>query len=168
MSKVVIRNFAFSQGDLTASGTRGLPPSVAQGKSLTFVNQDNPLTVRFHTVTACKAPCNRGSGISFPLANGSGLFDSGELGFGPTVNLGAVMPGGDNGVPLTAVVDKPTDKAKCAGVSGLAKVLQAGCVGSVTWKTPRNLSPGTYTYFCRIHPFMRGAFRVVPKTKIKG
>ena len=22
--------------------------------------------------------------------------------------------------------------------------------------------PGTYTYFCRIHPFMRGSFRVVP------
>ena len=22
-------------------------------------------------------------------------------------------------------------------------------------------APGTYTYFCRIHPFMRGAFRVV-------
>ena len=30
-----------------------------------------------------------------------------------------------------------------------------------TWKTPKNLPVGTYTYFCRIHPFMRGAFRVV-------
>jgi plastocyanin len=30
-----------------------------------------------------------------------------------------------------------------------------------TWSTPKNLKPGTYTYFCRIHPFMRGAFRVV-------
>jgi plastocyanin len=30
-----------------------------------------------------------------------------------------------------------------------------------TWKTPRNLPVGTYTYFCRIHPFMRGSFRVV-------
>ena len=29
-----------------------------------------------------------------------------------------------------------------------------------TWSTPKNLKPGTYTYFCRIHPFMRGAFRV--------
>jgi plastocyanin len=29
-----------------------------------------------------------------------------------------------------------------------------------TWKTPSDLAPGTYTYFCRIHPFMRGAFRV--------
>jgi plastocyanin len=28
------------------------------------------------------------------------------------------------------------------------------------WQTPTDLSPGTYTYFCRIHPFMRGAFRV--------
>jgi plastocyanin len=30
-----------------------------------------------------------------------------------------------------------------------------------TWKTPKRLSTGTYTYFCRIHPFMRGSFRVV-------
>jgi plastocyanin len=30
-----------------------------------------------------------------------------------------------------------------------------------TWKTPKNLPAGTYTYFCRIHPFMRGSFRVV-------
>ncbi len=34
--------------------------------------------------------------------------------------------------------------------------------GSDTWTTPANLAAGTYTYFCRIHPFMRGAFRVVP------
>ena len=30
-----------------------------------------------------------------------------------------------------------------------------------TWSTPASLPPGTYTYFCRIHPFMRGSFRVV-------
>jgi plastocyanin len=28
------------------------------------------------------------------------------------------------------------------------------------WNTPRDLTPGTYTYFCRIHPYMRGSFRV--------
>ena len=28
------------------------------------------------------------------------------------------------------------------------------------WRTPRSLDPGTYTYFCRVHPFMRGAFEV--------
>ena len=32
-----------------------------------------------------------------------------------------------------------------------------------TWKTPSDLPSGTYTYFCRIHPFMRGAFRVEPQ-----
>jgi plastocyanin len=31
-----------------------------------------------------------------------------------------------------------------------------------SWQTPSNLPPGTYTFFCRIHPFMRGSFRVVP------
>ncbi len=30
-----------------------------------------------------------------------------------------------------------------------------------TWKTPKSLPVGTYTYFCRIHPFMRGSFRVI-------
>jgi plastocyanin len=33
----------------------------------------------------------------------------------------------------------------------------------IAWKTPANLPPGTYTYYCRIHPFMRGAFRVIAR-----
>jgi plastocyanin len=33
--------------------------------------------------------------------------------------------------------------------------------GELTWTTPATLAPGTYSYFCRVHPFMRGAFRVV-------
>ena len=32
--------------------------------------------------------------------------------------------------------------------------------GRVTWSTPTDLPAGTYTYFCRIHPVMRGAFRI--------
>jgi plastocyanin len=32
--------------------------------------------------------------------------------------------------------------------------------GRDTWQTPQDLPSGTYTYFCRIHPFMRGSFRV--------
>jgi hypothetical protein len=169
VSKVTIRNFAFSQGDLTSPGKRGLPPTVTQGKSLTFVNKDNPLTIRFHTITACKAPCNRGSGIGFPLADGAGLFDSGELGYGATTNLSAVQPGADNGIPISAVKDVPTAKANCGDLpNGFVRTLNAGCVGTVTWKTPKNLRPGTYTYFCRVHPFMRGAFKVVPKKRVKG
>jgi hypothetical protein len=30
-----------------------------------------------------------------------------------------------------------------------------------SWSTPASLPPGTYTYFCRIHPFMHGSFRVI-------
>ena len=31
-----------------------------------------------------------------------------------------------------------------------------------TATTPKDLPVGKYSYFCRIHPFMRGEFRVVP------
>jgi hypothetical protein len=65
-------------------------------------------------------------------------------------------------------------KAPCTGETGIAYPLADGpvqfdsntlgtrtpAVGTNEWTTPPNLKPGTYTYFCRIHPFMRGAFRV--------
>ena len=35
-----------------------------------------------------------------------------------------------------------------------------------TWQTPKDLPEGTYSYFCRIHPFMRGAFRVQQQSKL--
>lgn len=166
VSKVTIRNFVYQQGDLTLPGAAGRPPQVVQGQSLTFVNKDVPLTERFHTVTACKAPCNRGSGIGFPLADGAGLFDSGELGYGPKIAGGLY---GDEGTdPLTAAVDTPAPASKCAdgGPGAITKAVATACIGTAEWKTPKNLKPGTYTYFCRIHPFMRGSFRVVPKVKI--
>lgn len=162
--RITIENFLYSQGDLTMPGRAGLPPRVRQGRSLTFVNRDAPLTERFHTITACREPCNRRSGIGFPLANGRVGFDSGELGFGPTISTATYAPGEGSGqVPITPVVDTPAPRARCAGVAGLAKVLAGGCIGTTTWRTPKTLRPGTYTYFCRIHPFMRGAFRVVQR-----
>jgi plastocyanin len=65
-------------------------------------------------------------------------------------------------------------RAPCTGKTGIAYPLADSKVqfdsntlgkvspaaGSDEWTTPNNLKPGTYTYFCRIHPFMRGAFRV--------
>ena len=163
--QITIRNFVYSQGDLTAAGKKALPPRVVQGHSLTFVNEDNPLTIRFHTITACKAPCNLTGGIGYPLANARFGFDSGELGYGPTVGAGSYDSGygGTGDVPITPVVDTPTDKSNCADVPGLVGIIASGCVGTVVYRTPKSLTPGTYTYFCRIHPFMRGAFRVVPK-----
>lgn len=37
---------------------------------------------------------------------------------------------------------------------------KAPTVDRTWWETPRNLPQGTYTFFCRVHPLMRGAFRV--------
>ena len=69
-------------------------------------------------------------------------------------------------------------KAPCTGTTGIAYPLADGKVhfdsGELGYgppgftpaatatrgRRPKNLTPGTYTYFCRIHPFMRGSFRV--------
>jgi plastocyanin len=118
---VGIRNFVYGQGDLSSPGRRGRPARVRRGRGLTFVNRD-PRRAIFHTITSCRAPCNRSTGIAYPLADGRVRFDSGQLGVGPR--------------GFTAAANR------------------------VRWTTPKNLEPGTYTYFCRVHPFMRGAFEV--------
>ena len=114
-----IADFIYMAGDTSEEGD--WIPSVAQGQSLTFNNVDAPVGPAgiWHTITACKAPCNRRTGIAYPVANGDIQFDSGQLGIA--------------GVPTA---------------------------GRVTWDTPPDLPTGTYTYFCRVHPFMRGAFEV--------
>jgi plastocyanin len=126
-NSVGIRNFLYGRGDLTGSGKAGRPPVVKPGQAITFTNFDGTQTTpynqqAYHTITACRAPCNRSTGIAYPIADGRAGFDSKELGFGPS--------------GFTAAANRNT------------------------WSTPTNLTPGTYTYFCRIHPFMRGAFRV--------
>ena len=90
--------------------------------------QSTPVSqAAYHTITACKAPCTGNTGVAYPIANGSVQFDSGELGYGPSLGSFKFTPAADRN----------------------------------TWKSPKNLPAGTYTYFCRIHPFMRGSFRVI-------
>jgi len=127
--KILIAGFRYIPA---VTGNTNCVPTIKRGQSVTFVSEDaspfatfNPITPNpfylaavFHTVTSCKDPCALNYGISYPVANGAGNFDSGELGVG--------LPG----------------------------------VGRLTWTTPANLSPGTYTFFCRIHPWMRGVFKV--------
>ncbi len=117
---VNILDFVYGPGDMANYQT---VPTVKAGQSITFTNSDDKATKNglWHTITACKAPCNRSTGIAYPLADADVQFDSGELGTG--------------GVPTA---------------------------NRLTWNTPSDLAPGTYTYFCRIHPFMRGSFRITP------
>ncbi len=127
-----ISDFLYSRGGYSAS--RGFPkrlmrpPVIRPGGSVTFTNQDAILGApdieqAWHSITSCRAPCNRGAGIGYPLAGGPVKFDSGELGFG-TQNSASVT------------------------------------TGTSTYTTPPLTAPGVYTYFCRIHPFMRGSIRV--------
>jgi hypothetical protein len=130
--KVIIGGFHYTPGDFTSTGPQRCVPTVRRGQSITFVNNDayatpfdlfNPspqyLLSIFHSVTACQYPCGLNTGISYPLANGAGNYDSGQLG---------------DGTPA---------------------------IGRLRWSTPTSLKPGTYTFFCRIHPFMRGVFRII-------
>jgi hypothetical protein len=116
-----IAGFTYRYGDLALPGDRGRPPVVRRGQSLEYVlsPEDDGQEI-YHSLTSCKAPCNRDTGIAYPLADGKFQFDSGQLG------------------------TKQTPPA----------------TGRTRYSTPSNLPVGTYTYFCRIHPSMRGAFRV--------
>jgi plastocyanin len=110
----------------------GAIPQVRAGKKVTFFNRDDKDLV-WHTITTCAAPCTGSTGIAYPLANAMPALDSLEVGLG--------FPG-----------------------LGVYRRSQPAS-GKVTFAlTPdkAGLLPGqTYTYFCRIHPFMRGAFKVV-------
>jgi len=118
-SKVNIADFTYAPGDI--GGIYQNIPTVKAGQPLSFYNKDTNLTSNqvWHTITACAAPCNKATGVAYPLADAKVQFDSGELG----------------------VKGPPT-------------------AGRVDWSIPKDLPTGTYTYFCRIHPLMRGAFRV--------
>jgi plastocyanin len=110
------------------------PPVVKPGSTVTFTNIDALPSMSdeeqvWHSITSCQAPCNRGAGIGYPLAQGPIKFDSGQLGYG----------------------------------HGLSAEVTTG---SNVYTTPPLTKPGkTYTYFCRIHPFMRGSIRVAGKPK---
>lgn len=137
---VAISAFAYAPGGIAQNIVDA--PTVEPGGRLRFVNLDAAANV-YHTVTSCAYPCTGPTGIEFPLADGrSSLggdvdFDSGELGFQACFNPNPLNGSGDS----------------CTGPAR----------NTVEWDLtigPEFQAGATYTYFCRIHPQMRGAFRV--------
>ncbi|MGH2727462.1 MAG: hypothetical protein ACRDKS_10885, partial [Actinomycetota bacterium] len=129
----------YGQADLGIASTMGIP-KLKLNKKATFWNLDSPIDI-WHTWTRCKEPCTGSTGISYPLANGStGLddsmdFDSTEIGYGLFFSPASGQIGGSN--------------------KSLGEALRDG----LYWEfTPTQT--GTYSLFCRIHPFMRGVFTV--------
>ncbi len=129
-SEVGIADFLYEPGDLSTISMTGVP-TVKMGEDLRFTNFDGP--VIYHTVTSCKFPCLGRTGTAFPLSNGA-TSKGRQLDFDSS-ELGFGTPS-----------------------IGPAKQ-------TLNWSLPvtkeSGFEPGEIvTYFCRIHPGMRGAFEV--------
>jgi hypothetical protein len=127
---VGIANFLYEPGDFSTMSMTGLP-AVKLGTKLRFSNADAHSI--YHTVTSCGFPCQGRTSASFPLADGK--TSSGRRLDFDSSELGYGAP-----------------------AIGPAKQ-------EATWDLPvteeEGYKPGeVVTYFCRIHPSMRGAFEV--------
>ena len=132
--------FTYGNADLGVIDTLGVP-LVKKGSTVRLWNEDTVANV-WHTYTRCKEPCSGTTKINYPVANGGKGpddlmdFDSAEIGFGLLYEPAKSQIGGG----------EPYDAEWAAD--------------GVYW----NFKPtetGTFSFYCRIHPGMRGAFRVV-------
>jgi hypothetical protein len=129
-SAITIADFLYAPGDLSTRDTIGIP-RVKLGSKLTFLNADGGLIP--HTITTCAYPCLGATGSAFPLADGR----------------------------TSAGRDVDLDSSELAiGAPAIGAAKQA-----LDWTIPvtadRGYQPGeVVTFYCRIHPSMRGAFEV--------
>ena len=129
-NEVAIANFLYVPGDLSTKTSMGIP-TVPLGEKLRFTNFEGGSI--WHTITSCKFPCLGQTGAAFPLANGR-TSQKRKLEIDSS-ELGFGTP--EIG-PAKQTLNWSIDVTKEEGYK-----------------------PGeVVTYFCRIHPFMRGAFEV--------
>jgi hypothetical protein len=128
--QVSIADFLYVPGDLSTRMSMGIP-TVKLGGKLTFTNFEGGLI--YHTVTSCKFPCLGETGAAYPLANGR-TSEKRKLDFDSSeIGFGTPAIG-----PAKQALNWTLDVTKEDGYK-----------------------PGeVVTYYCRIHPFMRGAFEV--------
>jgi plastocyanin len=136
-----IRSTAFSYGDADFAfiGRTGIP-RVRVGQPVRFFNTDTFAGI-WHTFTRCKEPCTGTYGLDYPTADGSLAtddvmdFDSTQIGYGLFYSPASGQIGGH----------KDWDE-----------VMRDGMYFDFT-----PARTGTYTFWCRIHPSMRGAIQAV-------
>jgi plastocyanin len=129
-SEIGIADFLYTPGDLSTASTLGVP-KVALGTNLRFTNADGGGIL--HTITTCKFPCLGPTGAAFPIGDGS-------TNQGRQIDLDS-------------------------GQLGYSVPEISGAKNKLDWTIPvtqqEGYKPGEIvTYFCRIHPSMRGAFEV--------
>jgi hypothetical protein len=136
--RIAIAGFAYSAAASGVASVTGIP-RVSLNSSVTFMNLDSAADI-YHTVTSCAPACSGSTGIAYPLADDGRVdFDSGELGYAPCFTF-----------PPTR-----TDQGMCVGPAKNTSI----------WNLPITSAAGfasgeTYTFFCRVHPSMRGVFAV--------
>ena len=141
VSDLYMYGFTYGLADMGIIEANGIP-RVKKGEPFRFWNLDTFGNI-WHTVTRCAEPCTGRTGLDYPLADG-GIgspkdvmdFDSTEIGYGLFFSPASGQLGSNN---------KSTEEA-----------VQDGAY----WEFTPNRT-GVYTFFCRIHHGMRGAFKVV-------
>jgi hypothetical protein len=129
-NQIAVGGFQYLPGDLSTASLTGVP-RVRLGNSLQFTNLEGAAV--WHTITSCAYPCMGSTGIAFPLGDGS-------------TNDG-----------------RPVDFD--SGQLGIGTPAIGPSKQTLTWKLPVTRQAGyrpgeVVTYYCRVHPFMRGAFEV--------
>ena len=138
---IVSAGFTYGSADMGVIGQTGIP-LLKKGVPARFWNYDTVARV-WHTFTRCKEPCTGAKDMDYPMADGGNGkpndvmdFDSSEIGYGTMLEpaSGQLPPN-----------NKSTEQTVRDGLY---------------WEfTPTKV--GTYTFFCRIHKSMRGAFKVI-------
>jgi hypothetical protein len=160
---VTIANFNYLPGDFSKVNLPGVGvPTVGFGESLTFVNADLSGNI-YHTITSCKFPCSASAGTAYPIADGRSAklagtvwdtsagkdidFDSAELGVSP--NFGPAK----GSIPL--------DERLVTNFGAWTSAVATANLWRIDLTSANGFEPNSvYSYFCRIHPFMRGYFYV--------
>ena len=137
----------------TAAGRAACPTAQAAGRSAHRAGADQPVRLSAGRPVADREgrpPAGRGSrpGARVPQPRRRRAH----------LPHGHELQGPCNG--LTGVAFPLADDGPTAFDSGQLAMGGEPTANRVTWSTPTTLKQGTYNYFCRVHPFMRGAFRV--------
>jgi hypothetical protein len=131
-NEVGIANFLYAPGDLSTISMTGVP-AVKLGSTLNFTNFEGAQI--FHTVTSCAFPCKGTTGAAYPLSDG-------QTSAGRPLDFDSSVLG--------------------VGAPEIGPAKQ-----ELRWGLPitqeEGYQPGEIvTYFCRVHPSMRGGFEVIP------
>jgi hypothetical protein len=134
VSRVVIAGFQYLPGDFApGSRSRHCIPTIKEGHTLKFVNEDSSPQATFNVFNPNPFY------LSSIFHTVTSCAKPCRLNYGiafPVANGPHAFDSGELGV----------------GIPG---------VGRLSWNTPSDLPPGTYTFYCRIHPWMRGLFRII-------